>query len=310
MLAALLKKSGTGEDKIQLSRKQRIIQTKLDNDRKARERALRDGTIAEVNSRIEGIKMSRWAPILVIVPPSVLENWTNEFRTWGHFGVAAFSGSSRDRALDRIRTGLDEIMVCGRSMFLQPGDLIDIKLINWKLIIVDEYHQYKNHKTIAYRGLKSLKETCGAQVVGLTGTMMQNDHEELWSEVDLVNPGFLGSLDEFKGDVSVPIKIGRTKTADDAAIEESNEVRVWLQTKLKSFYIQRRKIDVLKYELPEKDERVLFCELSPLQKRLYQHFMTLPDFVLLKYANSPCECGEFFFDCDDEADCDSNNTFS
>jgi hypothetical protein len=120
---------------------------------------------------------------------------------------------------------------------------------------------------------------------------MQNNHEELWSEVDLVNPGFLGSWEEFKDDTSVPIKLGRTKTADDAAVEEGNQVRDWLKTKLKSFYLQRRKIDVLKDDLPEKNERVVFCELSPLQKRLYQHLMTLPDFVLVKYGNAPCECG-------------------
>lgn len=291
MLAALLKKTGTGEDRIRLRQKQDIIRTKLDDDRKEQDRALRNGTIAQLSSRIEGLTMPKWAPILIIVPPSVVENWMNEFQTWGYFGAVAFSGASRDRALDRIRNGLDEIMVCGRSVFNQPDDIRDLKQIKWKLIVVDEYHQYKNHKTISYRGLQSLKETCCAPLVGLTGTMMQNNHEELWSEVDLVNPGFLGSLDEFKGDVSVPIKIGRTKTADNAAIEESNEIREWLQTKLKTFYIHRRKTDVLKDELPEKDERVLFCELSPMQKRLYKHFMTLPDFVLLKYANSPCECG-------------------
>lgn len=291
LLAALLKKKGSGEDKLQLKRRQKIINQKLDNDRREQERALRNGTMAELSSHIEGLKMPKWLPILVIVPPSVIANWINEFEAWGHFGVVAFAGPSRDRALERISTGLDEIMVCGKSMFQNSDDLHRIKQMKWKLLIVDEYHQYKNFRIQLYKGLKSLQETCGAPLVGLTGTLMQNNHEELWSEVDLVNPGFLGTWKEFKEDTSVPIKFGRAKTADDDAVEEGNQVRDWLKIRLKSFYLQRRKIDVLKDDLPEKNERVVFCELSPLQKRMYQHMMTLPDFVLVKYANAPCECG-------------------
>lgn len=252
---------------------------------------MRNGNVPELNSHIEGLLIPKWVPILVIVPPSVIENWMNEFQAWGYFGVVAFSGSSKHRALDRLRTGLDEIMVCGKTMLQNDDDLHEIKQIKWKIVIIDEYHQYKNFRTKLYLGLKSLRDTCKAPLVGLTGTLMQNNHEELWSEVDLVNPGFLGTWEEFKDDTSVPIKLGRTKTADDAAVEEGNQVRDWLKTKLKSFYLQRRKIDVLKDDLPEKNERVVFCELSPLQKRLYQHLMTLPDFLLVKYGNAPCECG-------------------
>jgi superfamily II DNA or RNA helicase len=291
LLAALLKKKGCGKDEFQLKKRRKLISRQLHLNRRQHELALRNGNIPELNSHIEGLLIPKWVPILVIVPPSVIENWMNEFEAWGHFGVAAFSGSSKHRALDRVRTGLDEIMVCGKTMLQNDDDLHEIKQIKWKLIIIDEYHQYKNFRTKLYLGLKSLRDTCKAPLVGLTGTLMQNNHEELWSEVDLVNPGFLGSWEEFKDDTSVPIKLGRTKTADDAAVEEGNQVRDWLKTKLKSFYLQRRKIDVLKDDLPEKNERVVFCELSALQKRLYQHLMTLPDFVLVKYGNAPCECG-------------------
>ena len=76
--------------------------------------------------------------ILVIVPPSVIENWMNEFNASGHFGVIAFTGPSRDIAFGRIRTGLDEIMVFGRSMLQSDDDLSEIKHIRWKLIVIDE----------------------------------------------------------------------------------------------------------------------------------------------------------------------------
>lgn len=293
-MAALLKKKGSGEDLIALKERRKAIQGKRAAIRKEQDRAIQTGKFAQISTKIEGLKVSKWAPILIVVPSSVIENWMSELSTWGHFGAVKYQGASRDRALERIRLGLDEVMVCGRSLFqgqMGCGDLQHVKQVAWKLIVVDEYHQYKNCKTTSYRGLKSLKETCGAPMIGLTGTLMQNNHKELWSEVDLVNPDFLGTWEEFQQDTSVPIKMGRTRTADDTLIEESTEVRDWLRSKLKSFYIQRLKTEVLKDALPQKDERVLFCELSSLQKRLYMHMMTLPDFVLLKYANAPCECG-------------------
>jgi SNF2 family DNA or RNA helicase len=64
-----------------------------------------------------------------------------------------------------------------------------------------------------------------------------------------------------------------------------------LSNKLHSLYIRRTKEDVLKDALPMKDERIVFCEPSELQKTIYQHILEQPDFVLLSQANGPCECG-------------------
>jgi SNF2 family DNA or RNA helicase len=64
-----------------------------------------------------------------------------------------------------------------------------------------------------------------------------------------------------------------------------------LSEKLFSLQIRRTKEEVLKDELPMKDERVVFCEPSELQKQIYRHILKQPDFVLLSQANAPCECG-------------------
>lgn len=46
-------------------------------------------------------------------------------------------------------------------------------------------------------------------MLAMTGTLMSNDHKELWNLVDLVETDYLGSWDEFKNEVSEPIKLGR-----------------------------------------------------------------------------------------------------
>jgi SNF2 family DNA or RNA helicase len=56
-------------------------------------------------------------------------------------------------------------------------------------------------------------------------------------------------------------------------------------------YLRRTKEEVLKDSLPEKFERVVFCEPSALQKAIYRHILSLPDFVLVSQANAPCDCG-------------------
>jgi SNF2 family DNA or RNA helicase len=55
-----------------------------------------------------------------------------------------------------------------------------------------------------------------------------------------------------------------------------------LTAKLNSLYIRRTKEEVLKDALPMKDERIVFCEPSELQKSIYQHILEQPDFVLLR----------------------------
>lgn len=53
----------------------------------------------------------------------------------------------------------------------------------------------------------------------------------------------------------------------------------------------RNKENVLKGYLPKKEELVVMCELSPIQKKVYRHLLKLPDFTVLLEAGGPCDCG-------------------
>jgi SNF2-related domain len=67
----------------------------------------------------------------------------------------------------------------------------------------------QNAKTQLSAHLRVLKAEHRCLVLGMTGTLMQNKHEELWNLIDLVETDFLGSWSEFQQDVANPIKIGR-----------------------------------------------------------------------------------------------------
>jgi len=64
-----------------------------------------------------------------------------------------------------------------------------------------------------------------------------------------------------------------------------------LNTRLSTIFIKRTKEDVLGSILPSKDEFVVFCPLSELQKTIYKHLLDLPDVALVRNAHGPCECG-------------------
>jgi DNA excision repair protein ERCC-6-like 2 len=93
--------------------------------------------------------------------------------------------------------------------------------------------------------------------------------------------------------------MNRTKDANPHAVELGNTKSEELSSRLYEIYLVRKKEVVLKDKLPEKDERIVFCELSALQKKIYKHILNQPDFQLLKQYYIPCDCGvnqKFFQD--------------
>ena len=83
----------------------------------------------------------------------------------------------------------------------------------------------------------------------------------------------------------------RSSEADAEAVALGEAKSTELSKKLAELYLRRTKEDVLANDLPKKDERIVFCEPSKLQKALYQHILAQPDFILLALANAPCDCG-------------------
>jgi SNF2 family DNA or RNA helicase len=243
-------------------------------------------------SNISSIQaMSIHAPVLLIVPASVVDNWLSEFNNWAIFSVYNYRSHPAE-TLEALELGIAEIVVVPKSLFTRDEHFDLLRAVDWKIVIVDEYHEYKNNRTQCYKNLDAIARSRTARpVIGLTGTPMQNDHSELYWLVDLIECGVYGNKNEFVNDYEIPIKAGRKKDASAKIVARGERKGVELRKILAKFYIARKKVDVLADDLTVKNENVIFVELSQIQKTIYNHILSLPEYVMLSQADEPCDCG-------------------
>ena len=184
-------------------------------------------------------------PSLLVVPASLLGNWTAE--------IARFAPSLRARvehpsAAAQVSGAVDLIITTYGSL-LRAGWPAKTK---WDVVILDEAQAIKNPAAKQTRAVKLIEARAR---IALTGTPVENRAGDLWSIFDFLNPGLLGSAAAF----------GRfMKRLDGSGYGPLRELtRPYLLRRLKTDK------DVIS-DLPEKTELTAFCGLSRQQAALYQ----------------------------------------
>lgn len=89
-------------------------------------------------------------------------------------------------------------------------------------VIVDEAHLIKNPETMRYKNITSIKTKKGAFIL-LSGTVIQNSLEELWSLMSICNKDLLGQRKRFETEFQKVIKSGISSKASSNMRQESNE---------------------------------------------------------------------------------------
>jgi SNF2 family DNA or RNA helicase len=197
------------------------------------------------------------SPSLLICPTSVLGNWQKELQRFApSLKVKLHYGPQRVKGADFLASvsGADVVLTSYGHTWL---DLEELGSLSWSCLCLDEAQNIKNVYTKQAKAIRRLNAT---HRIALTGTPMENRLTELWSVMDFINPGYLGSLDTFKHRFVRPIEASGDKDKIAA-----------LQALIRPFLLRRSKKDpAIELDLPEKEELKLHVPLTPEQASLYE----------------------------------------
>jgi SNF2 family DNA or RNA helicase len=195
-------------------------------------------------------------PVLLICPTSVVGNWKKEAeRFTPDLRVLIHHGGQRTRG-DAFSKKVQPYGLVLSSYALLHRDRELLSKMEWAGVVLDEAQNIKNPETKQAQAARALK---AGYRLALTGTPVENHVGDLWSILEFLNPGFLGSQAEFRRRYFVPIQAHR-------------DVEVAGQLKRLSgrFILRRLKTDKnVIADLPDKLEMKVFCNLTKEQASLY-----------------------------------------
>lgn len=235
---------------------------------------------------IEGSWTAEKGPVLVVCPSSVIHNWESEFSNWATFTVSIYHGANRDLILERLKVNKVEILITSFDTFRIQGSVLSG--IKWEIVIVDEAHRLKNEKSKLYTACLEIKTR---KRFGLTGTVVQNKIMELFNLFDWVAPGSLGTREHFREFYDEPLKHGQRSTAPENFVHIAEKRKKHLAKVLRKYLLRRTKEETIGHLMMGKEDNVVFCAMSDLQKRVYKRMLQLPDIQALINKDLPCSCG-------------------
>ncbi|KAG7086556.1 hypothetical protein E1B28_002505 [Marasmius oreades] len=204
-------------------------------------------------------------PSLIICPPTLTGHWYYEILKYvDNLTPVLYTGNARERT--KLLSQLKSYDLVITSYEVVRNDINNLEGIRWLYCILDEGHIIKNAKTKLTKAVKSIQSQ---HRVILSGTPIQNNVLELWSLFDFLMPGFLGTESSFNERFGKPIlanRDGKAKNGEAAALALEA-----LHKQVLPFLLRRLKEDVLN-DLPPKIIQDYYCELSEIQKNLYDDF--------------------------------------
>jgi superfamily II DNA or RNA helicase len=196
-------------------------------------------------------------PVLLVCPTSVLTNWARESARFVP-GLSFMVHHGPDRCMgDSFVAEAGRHAVVATCYALLYRDYAWLRRVKWSGIVLDEAQNIKNADTRQSQAARALQSDYR---IALTGTPVENHVGDLWSIMDFLNPGLLGTRAAFRDRYSRPIQAGTDPHAREA-----------LRRRTAPFILRRLKTDRdVVPDLPEKREARVFCPLTREQAGLYE----------------------------------------
>lgn len=189
---------------------------------------------------------------LIILPASLIFNWFAEIRKFSpRFHVVQYVGPKRKEIVKE----LDKFDIVLTTYQTALRDIKQLQRIVWSYVILDESQMIKNKESKIFQAVNTLETK---NKVSLSGTPIENSLSDLWSQMQFINPGMLGSFSFFKENYLIPIE----RRADETALDH-------LKSLVEPFILRRRKEDVAR-ELPPLSEQIEYVYMDKAQSQIYE----------------------------------------
>ena len=194
------------------------------------------------------------APSLVVAPASLVLNWREEA---SHFApqleLITHVGPDRPTRAEDLQQA--DLVVTTYGVLRMDTDLL--RDIRFDYVVLDESQAIKNSQSKTFQAAKTLQSR---HRLCLTGTPLENNLAELWSQMDFLNSGLLRSSSRFEQTLAAPARRGDTRAGES------------LRRLIKPFILRRTKEQVAP-ELPDKTEHILTCPMRRQQSDLYKRIL-------------------------------------
>lgn len=237
--------------------------------------------------------------MLIILPAALIQNWRREIRTWAPhvftniFTVESVPSRRPEQTIDELEGwfNIGGILFMTYGLFqryanwrdpeaeakrkpaakLAPfGTKLDKYLIKGpEIVVADEVHSLKNPKAKVTRAAQSIHTESR---IGLTGTPMSNDVDEIYSLVSFAAPNYLGEKTWFNQTYSNPIKEGNRKDSEPSDVRRMLKKLAVLRNQIEP-KVHRADINVLRGSLKPKLEFVIIMPLSDIQRVTYKKYL-------------------------------------
>jgi len=198
------------------------------------------------------VQRAAQGPALVLAPSSVILNWLDEVQRFAPtLKVHRFGTGDRLQMLKQASAF--DLILCSYGLLQTEHERL--AEVTWHTLVADEAQAIKN--VHAKRSKAAMSLNAEFRII-TTGTPIENHLGELWNLFQFINPGLLGSLDQFNKRFANPIEA-----------DNNRDARRRLKNLIQPFILRRLKTDVLT-ELPSRTEITLRVELSAEETALYE----------------------------------------
>ena len=190
---------------------------------------------------------------LVVAPASVVHNWRNELSRFApSLSVLTYTGDTAKRKEKRLAMMRWNVVLTTYRTLL--NDIEQLAGLSFGIIVFDESQAFKTAASQIHQAVASLR---ALHRIALSGTPVENNLQELWSLMNVLNPNLLGDARTFHNSFVNPI-----------ARQMEDSRRDLLRRLIAPYFLKRTKEEVLS-DLPERQEEVVVCPMTDQQASLY-----------------------------------------